>query len=346
MLSISPNNSYNPKFSGLTRQLKRSPYADASEIIEKVEKYSKSKGIAGNLPRSWIEKLPVEGRSERIKDIYAEFGKAIATIKKSLNWTYCEEYDSGYVTSPTQDNIDKAKEIIASVLGKHDIVSSKEKVQMRNLSGGTYGSVQKLIVNYEEFNLKAFISYEKIVESLTKAFDGDKEKAQGHPILKFLSNCDGTYIEANRALYLNARQNPWFNKVFFTDSINGGMLAKFLGIRTKQPTAMWHPIECYGLITDAYEFNRNSINGVVFDFGGMICCDNNYKVLAENNTARRIYNQFRHTPKAKRESRFDSFSKQYAKHKESWVEELKSLLYKDFHLGNTPFKPREKSIQA
>ncbi len=346
MLSIDTNNnSNNLNFCGLSRQLKRSPYADAAKILEKAEKYAKSKGIAGNLPRSWIEKLPAQGRGEKIKDIYQEFGKAMSTIGKGLNWTYYRGENSGLVTKPTQNSIDKAKNIITSVLKKHSIISSEQKVQIENIAEGTYGSAQKLTVNNEEFALKVFVPFEKMLESLTKAFDGDEQKALEHHVLNYLSNCDGIHIEANRAHYLNAKQNPWFNKVFFTDLTNGGMLSKILNNKIQKPT-IWKPLKCYGLEADGQELYRNSINNIIYDLGGITLREDNYRLLAENNTARRIYNQFRHTPKDQRESRFDSFSKQYSKRPKSWVEELKSLLYKDFSLGNTPFKPRETNIQA
>lgn len=332
MLSIYPNNSNNPNFSGLTSQLKRRPYAKATEILEEVEKYSKSNGIAGSLPHSWIEKLPLANRKEKIKDIYTEFGKAMAVIEKGLDWQmlgwdYDIAKDSGMVIKPEQKNIDAAKEIITSVLEKHGIVSGEEKVGMENIEEGVYGSVQKLTVNGEEFSLKIFISFEKMLESLTKAYNGDKKKASQNRFLRHLLDCHGIYLETNRAQYLNARQNSRFNKVFFTDLTNGGMLSRLLddSIPTpKNPTPLYY----YGLSATGEELDHNSINKVVFDFGGIFYRPRpKYKVLAENNTARRIYTQFSHTPKEKRQSRFNAFSKQYQQREISLVDKLKILLH-------------------
>lgn len=347
MLSIYQiNNPKNPSFCGLSRQLRRRPYADATEILEKVEKYSKANGIAGNLPRSWIEKLPLQDRGECIKDVYKEFGDAIMTIEQELDWIYNIREDSGRVTKPTQAGINKAKEKIASVLEKHGIVKNGKEVQMGNIEEGSYGSVQKLTVNGEEFALKVFISLDKMLNSLIKAFDGDKQRALNYRLLDCLKDCHGIHIEANRAAYLNTRQNSRFNKTFFADFTNGGMLSKILDDTTQEPPLVWIPLKCYGLEASGEELDRNSINEIVYDFGGILRRDDSYNVLAENNTARRIYNQFRHTPKEKRQNKFDSFSKQYEKCKESWVEKLKNLLYLEFQLGASPFKFRRKTRNA
>jgi hypothetical protein len=331
------NNSNNPNFRGLTSQLKRHPYANAIEIVERVEKYSKSKGIAGNLPTSWIEKLPLDNRGERIKDIYAEFGKAMAIIKKGLEWKRLGwnsdiAEDCWTVMKPAQDSINNAKKVIASVLERHGIVSSEGKVAMENIGEGSYGSVQKLTVAGEEFALKVFIPFEKMLESLTKAFNGDEQKALKNRHLNNLRYCHGIYIEANRTHFLNARQNARFNKVFFTDLTNGGMFSRLLDKSTRSPQNPT-PIYCYGLAADGEELGSNAINGVVYDFGGTTLREDDYRLLAENNTARRVYNQFRHTPQEKRQSRFDSFSKQYSKKEESWITTLKTLLQTNFKLN-------------
>lgn len=337
MLSIQTNYSNNPNFCGLSRQLKRRPYADASDILDKVIKYPKANGIAGNLPHSWIDRLPLANRGEKIKEIYQEVGNAIATIEMGMDWKYYKRADSGLVTRPEQKTIDKARETIASVLKKHKIISDEEKVQLETIGVGTYGCAQKLTVNYEDFSLKVFASFGKILQSLTKAFDGNEQKALDHWVLNYLSDSHGSHIEANRALYLNNRHNPRFNKMFFVDLNNGGMLSKFLDKNTQKPLAA-APLECYGMVADGEELHHNSINNVVYDLGGITLRYDGYELLAKNNTARRIYNQFRHTPKDKRKNRFDSFSKQYSKRQESWIEKLKNLLYLEFGLGESPFK--------
>jgi len=326
LLSISQtNNPNNPNFSGLTSQLKRRPFPDAVDILEKVEKYSKSNGIAGNLPHSWIEKLPLADRGERIKDIYKEFGTAITTVKNGLEW-----WLSGCVARPEQNSVANAEKIIASVLKKHGIISDEKKVAMENIGEGTYGSVQKLTVNGEEFALKIFIPFEKMLESLTRKYNGNEKKALKNGYIRWFVDKHGINIEANRAHYLNARQNPRFNKVFFTDLTNGGMLSRLLNEATLTPQNPT-PLKYYGLVGNGEELGYNSTNGVIYDFGG-ISYHPKYKVLAENNTARRVYNQFQHTSIDKRQSRFDSFSRQQSKKDESWITTLKTLLQTDFNL--------------
>lgn len=64
-------------FTGLNRNLSKMAYASIDSIKKEVKNFPKSKGIVGNLPAEWIQKIPKENRANVIKELYGELNAIV-----------------------------------------------------------------------------------------------------------------------------------------------------------------------------------------------------------------------------------------------------------------------------
>lgn len=116
--SVSPNK-YLINFTGLNRNLSKMAYKSAESIKAEVENFSKSKGIVGNLPSEWVQRIPKENREKVIKELYQD----LKTVVKGFN------------ADSNTDNIVGLND----ALRKAGVIRNDENAELKRLGDGIYG---------------------------------------------------------------------------------------------------------------------------------------------------------------------------------------------------------------
>lgn len=253
-------------FEGLTRNLGKRAIVTPEEIIAEIEKYSKSKGIVGSIPKEWVEKIPQEKRGEVIKQLYAEFGTAISELRKNGQY---------------EQSINNTSQKLTSALRKSGILSEHESVKLKKLTAGVHGT------GYLMQNTGSDKKY------VIKIFHTKDSENIYH----------GNYIEANRAMFWNKQMGTETDRpaVAFMDTKNGyALFTQLIDYKTPFPKKSPSP-NLLGLkaLDDGLE---NMIKGYSIDYGGL---ELNSPTLATNKTARYIYKKLYKTPKDQREKLFE-----------------------------------------
>ncbi len=177
MISIYSDNKYNcPSFtSGITRKLGRKYYSCEEDIVEIFNKHPQKNGIAGQLPKSWIEKLNasefVNSKREVIQNIYQQF----ASIVKSAS-----------------ENTEEAATKLTDILRNYKILTNKQSYNIKKINTSGYSHIENgYILEGSQGAESLFIKEFKDLSNLNPR------------LYKYKTQRDGKYVELARALQLN-----------------------------------------------------------------------------------------------------------------------------------------------
>lgn len=170
------SNSNTPSFNGgITRKLGRTYCSCEQDIVDIFNKHPQKNGIAGQLPKSWIEKLNasefVNNKREVIQNIYQQFASIVKTAS---------------------DNVVEAADKLTNVLRNYKILTEKQSYNIRKINTSGYSHIENGYI----------LEGTNGAESLfVKEF---KDLSNIEPRLyKYKTKRDGKYIELARALQLN-----------------------------------------------------------------------------------------------------------------------------------------------
>ena len=170
------SNSNTPSFTGgITRKLGRTYCSCEQDIVDIFNKHPQKNGIAGQLPKSWIEKLNasefVNNKREVIQNIYQQFASIVKTAS---------------------DNVVEAADKLTNVLRNYKILTEKQSYNIRKINTSGYSHIENGYI----------LEGTNGAESLfVKEF---KDLSNIEPRLyKYKTKRDGKYIELARALQLN-----------------------------------------------------------------------------------------------------------------------------------------------
>ncbi len=184
-----------PSFQGITSKVSKAIY-DKNEIYELCNEYgTKFNGIVGKPPADWVFSIPFDKRPEKIKELYANFGKIFSELRGQANI---------YWTRRSVQN--KLKHLLKQT----GIVKNQKQVKLSYTDSGSFGDVYKLDVKDESFAVKV---YHALFQTGWTYHD-----------------YNGNYFEQPAAQYLKKKipkkHNNWFN-FYFGDLYNGIMVSKF-----------------------------------------------------------------------------------------------------------------------
>lgn len=234
--SETPLNSFNKYLvnfqgHGLSRTLGKKAYHTAEAIKEELISHPKSKGIVGNLPAEWIEKIPKQGREAKIKELYADLKKIIKDFR-------------------LHGNKQKTSEKLSIAFQKAGVIKDNEKISMKYLNYGLFGEGYQLQgVSDGQYMLKYF---------------------KLNDYLGSISHAHGNYTESNRGAYWqkNAGTKTQRVRYYFGDVDAGYMVNKFIGYKTPEYKGRVVPEKIYGLINEEFD-GTNTIKGHEYDYGGL-----------------------------------------------------------------------------
>lgn len=293
-------------FQGLTDQLKKR-ILSRSEILELINKYPKSNGCVGSIPGEWEEKikikfsLPGKEHSETVKAFYKELGKIISDLRES------KEIDGSIENTSIQIN---------QLMQKVGILSENEKVNIKKLGSGGFGTGYKLGVENDpnQYVIKFF-----------------------HEINKN-NEIHGNHVEANRGIFVrnyaqepnesngNLANNSQFARFFFGDTKSGYILEQHIGDNKQPPNNIINP-ELFGIrLYDSSPTANgiNSINGYNIEYGGMKITS---PFLSTNSIARKIFEEIYKSPKEERVNLWNDIylHKHYGNKKHTYIGLAESL---------------------
>lgn len=242
------NNQSTPSFSGLTSKLAKNMHTKR-EIQSLLNKYEeKTNGICGNLPPSWINKIPHEERRHRVKEIFQSFSEI---------FSHSIFYDTKKIKEQNE-----AVEKFESVLKDAGIL--KKKIALKHIEGGSYGEVYRLDINDESFAFKCMYN--------TCHYASD-------PV-------DGNLSEQAAALFINKnipKKHRNWAQFFFGDLKNGTMLSRFCTPKDKIKSTPYD-IRKLGLIPHIdHNVSRNKAGDMIVDFGRT-----KFEEIAKNKTYRYV----------------------------------------------------------
>lgn len=203
MMYISQNtNNIQPSFkSGLTRKLRRNFYATETDIVKIFNKHANKNGIAGELPKNWINKLNnpkiISDKRKSIQNIFNEFGIIIKLAST---------------------NLDEATQKLNNLLKKHHILTNKQSYSIKKIDTsesvytkngyilkGKYGAEDLFIKEFEDFSNLSQIRY------------------------KIKTETDGKFVELARALQINHQINDrHIMHTHWGDTQNGYMVSEYI----------------------------------------------------------------------------------------------------------------------
>ncbi|HSA07532.1 MAG TPA: hypothetical protein P5556_10185 [Candidatus Gastranaerophilales bacterium] len=259
----------NINFTGLTRDLGNKAFHYEDSIIKQVDKYPNADGVVGSLPSEWINRIPEEQRSEKIKNLHKEFKIIVCNIRKNYN-------------------ADNASNEMNKAFHEAGILTNKQKLTLKKIDGGSFGMVYLLNICPDEKSDKYVI----------KVFDNTRTSYVSH----------GAPTEINRGIYWakNAGRNSQRAPFYFGDIKAGYMINKYISYDAKKPERVISE-NFFGLqnMDDGPKDNDyNKINGWCIDYGGLLI-DN--RLLANNKTARWVYKQIYKIPENQRQQAWDDF---------------------------------------
>lgn len=165
-----------PSFtSGITRKLGRRYCSCEEDIIDIFNKHPQKNGIAGQLPKSWIEKLNasefVNSKREIIQNIYKEF----AAIVKSAS-----------------GNTTKAANKLTDILRNYKILTNKQSYNIKKINTSGYTIIENgYILEGKNGAESLFVKEFQDLSNLSPT------------LYKIKTERDGKYIELARAFQLN-----------------------------------------------------------------------------------------------------------------------------------------------
>ncbi len=258
-------NLINPNFKGLSKDLGKKLYEDATTISQASYKHPKSQGVAGNLPPSWIQNIPKSERKEKINKLYSDMSRIPDILRKG-------EFSDRAAK--------KASKKLTKALIEASIIDKKTKLELKKLGRGSAGY---------GYLIEGMPTGEKFVIKIYHSFDPNNRQT-------------GPNIEINRAIYWkkNAGSNNQRVKFYFGDIDSGYMVTKFVDENTKPPKKFVNPL-LLGIIPR--DDGSNKIAGHHIDYGYLdkygitVAKDRIIElqgILSENKDARfafrRIYN--------------------------------------------------------
>ena len=225
-------NKYMVKFTGLNRNLSKMAYEYSESIKSEVATFPKSKGIVGNLPAEWIQKIPKENRANAIKELYSEMKAIVNDFRLNV-----------FFDTNTTEKLNEA-------FAKAGIAKSSEKIKIAHIDDGFYGSV---------FALKG-LSDDKYVIKIFKSND-EINKYHGN----YIEPNRAAFWQKR------AGGNTQMVPFHFADVEAGYMVNKYIDEQTPQFKKYISP-KVYGLksadICDQ-KTGKNVINGFQIDYGGI-----------------------------------------------------------------------------
>ncbi len=229
MLNISTQNrNCKPSFtSGITRKLSRNYYHCEADVVEIFNKHPKKKGIAGQLPISWIKKIPPNKKHEVIKEIYTQFAKSVELAK---------------------NNIENAAQNINTIMHKHKILSPGQSYNIVKVdtSGAVYTANGYILAgnNTDSYFIKEFADL----------------SSKSPRLYKLMTESNGKYVELARALNINNRiKDRHIMHTHWGDTKNGYMVSEYV----KPLKSYKSPIE----IKEFYDSEKTLINDLYKKYG-------------------------------------------------------------------------------
>lgn len=186
---------------GITRKLKRNYFPNEVEVIKVFEKHPQKNGIAGQLPKNWIENLNQtpfkEDKSATIRNIYKQFAKIIKLA---------------------ENDIKNATENLNQLLKKYGILKGKESYNIKKID--TSESVYTKNGYIIEGNNGAKSLFVKEFKNLDYMSPRRYAIATEH---------DGKYVEIARALQINNQvKNKHMMHTYWSDTKNGYMVSEYV----------------------------------------------------------------------------------------------------------------------
>lgn len=226
---------YDPKwitFKGLTKELSNNLYSTRDQVLSVVDKFkAKNKGLAGNMPPTWIQKISQTNKNEFIKEVYSAFAGVAEVLGSNSSQTT------------------EAGEILSNALKKAGIINKNDIVSLEFINYGSFGLGYLLEIpvngNFERYVLK--IAPEK----------------------RFNDNFShGLDIEINRALFLskNAGKKSDRAPFYFADFRSGYMLVKCIDGTLPKPKIT--NLQRYCLL--ANDDSTNIIYHHKIEYGGLV----------------------------------------------------------------------------
>jgi hypothetical protein len=263
----------NINFKGLTTSLKKRAFSSEDSIIAEIKKYPNSNGIVGSIPAEWIEKIPKEERKDKIKNLYTALGEIFLDLRKQGQFA--------------EENIENTSNKINKVLHNSGILAGDQKVKLKKLQPGKFGTGYLLDEN--------FAKDEKYGKYVIKLFH----------YIKSDNNFHGNNVEPNRALYWlkNAGKNTQRARLYFADLKNGFMVSQYIGRNAKKPQK-----KVSTKLLGIFSFDENTSNKIgdyYVDYGGIDVIN---PLLNNNKIARHINKQIFYTPETRR---MDLWNKKY-----------------------------------
>jgi len=259
-------------FRGLNRTLSKKAYETASMVKQEGAKHAKSKGIIGNLPHEWIQKIPKEEREVKIKELYNSFKEIIKKLRITL----------------TQEQISKE---LNDALHKAGVINKNETLDMHYINDGERG-IAFLLHGVSKDNY------------LMKIFHSDNFTEIAKTVDVNLGHVHGNFIEPNRAAYWQKNagksQKVKFN---FGDIDSAYMVEKYIGPDTPEYKGRIVKEKYLGLYNSDTYF-ENEIKGYQIEYGGL---EVSSKALSSNKTARYVYKKLDKMPENQRVAEFSKF---------------------------------------
>ena len=221
----------NPNFLGLNRTLSKKAFSSAEEIKNEVVKHVRSRGIVGNLPKEWVDKIPKAGRAEKIKALYADF-------KDIFKGDWFE-----FNLSVLQDKLNKS-------LRKAGIIDDKTNLEIKSLNGGGFGWCYQLVGAFgNKFKIKKFHNLK------THSLD---------------CNEHGNFAEMNKAAFWQRTLGRKTQKAqfYFGDAETGYMVGQYVDNNDLPPRKTIQE-RFLGLYYDLVDKKNNSIAGYDIEFGDL-----------------------------------------------------------------------------
>lgn len=185
---------------GITQKLKRNYYNAEPDIINIFNRHPQKNGIAGVLPKPWIEKLNSinnkNTKREIIKELYQGFAQAVQTAK---------------------ENTSQATEKLNTLLYKHKILNKNQKY-----------NIKKIDTSKAAYTENGYILEGTGIDSLfIKEFTDLKNKKT--QIYKKITERHGKFVELARALQINNQiKDRHLMHTCWGDTKNGYMVSEYV----------------------------------------------------------------------------------------------------------------------
>jgi hypothetical protein len=235
---LNSSNQYLVNFTGLNRTLGKTAYENSESIKIEVANFPKSKGVVGNLPKEWIDKIPKSDREVKIKELYQDFNTIVKDLRTNMK------------PVEAADKFNKA-------LHKAGVIEKNERLTLGQSKEGLAGwAFHMQGISDDKFILKVFKS-----NDLLNNYHGNY-----------------TELNRAAAWQKNAGKNTQMVRFYFGDADAGYMVNKFIDKEKTPICKEYVAPEIYGLSsndTDEQDLvnGKNLINGFQIDYGGMFVLD-------------------------------------------------------------------------